>query len=107
MLARLGHDVDDVRDSNLSAAPDALIAAEARRNRAVLITRDLDFADVRNYPPEEFAGILVLRLPEDAIAADISGVLQRFFSEPTFVAGLSGRLAIVEMDRVRFRPSLA
>ena len=33
-------------------------------------------------------------------------VTERFLRYPTFVGHLSGRLAIVEQDRVRFRPAL-
>jgi hypothetical protein len=40
------------------------------------------------------------------IAEDIVRVTERFLREPTFVVSLVGRLAIVEQDRVRFRPAL-
>ena len=80
------------------------IAARARLTGAVLLTRDLDFANVRQYPPEDYPGLVVLRLPDDATADVIAGVIERFVREPTFLAASSGRLAIVEPDRVRFRP---
>jgi predicted nuclease of predicted toxin-antitoxin system len=35
------------------AAPDEDIGASARYSGAVLLTRDLDFADIRRYPPEQ------------------------------------------------------
>jgi hypothetical protein len=78
----------------------------ARLTGAILLTRDLDFANIRQYPPEDYPGLVVLRLPDDATARAIVGVLERFVREPTFLAALSGRLAIVEADRVRFRPRL-
>jgi hypothetical protein len=56
----------------------------------------MDFADVRRYPPDQYFGFVVVRLPDTAVALEIVPVL-----EP-----LSGRLAIVEVDRVRFRPPL-
>lgn len=49
LLRELGHEATDVRDAGMSDAADDTIAAYARRNRLVLITRDLDFADIRNY----------------------------------------------------------
>jgi predicted nuclease of predicted toxin-antitoxin system len=47
-LRQLGHDAVDVRDIGLRSATDDLIAAYARNNRQTLITRDFDFADIRN-----------------------------------------------------------
>ena len=101
-----GHQVDFARDIGLAAAADEQIAAYARLNAAALLTRDLDFSDIRRYPPNQYFGIVVLRLPDDAVAAEISSVIERFLSEPAFLAALSGRLAIVERDRVCFRPPL-
>ena len=106
LISGLGHEVEFARDIGLAAAPDSAIAARAQIMRAVLLTRDLDFADVRNYPPEQYAGIVVLRLPDDAVAQDIVLIVTLFVREPAFTSQLSGRLAIVEPDRVRFRPAL-
>jgi len=90
----------------LEAAPDEQIAARARESGAALLTRDMDFADVRRYPPDQYFGIVVVRLPDTAVALEIVHVLERFLLEPGFLEPLSGRLAIVEVDRVRFRPPL-
>lgn len=106
LISSLGHEVEFARDIGLAAAPDSAIAARAQTTRAALLTRDLDFADVRSYPPEQYAGIVVLRLPDDAVAQDIVRVVERFLSETAFTSQLAGRLAIVEPDRVRFRPAL-
>ena len=57
-------------------APDDGIAEYARRNRLILITRDLDFADIRNYPPSLYEGILVLKLRQDAIAKGFGNLCQ-------------------------------
>jgi predicted nuclease of predicted toxin-antitoxin system len=106
LIARLGHDVEFARDIGLAAATDIVIASHARSAGAALVTRDLDFADVRAYPPQHYAGILVLRVPDHSVAAEMVDILGRFLSESLFVAALAGRLAIVEPDRVRFRPAL-
>ena len=106
LLRSLGHQVEFARDIGLAAAPDRDIAVRARLTGAVLMTRDLDFANIQQYPPENYPGVVVLRLPEDATARAIAAVVERFVREPKFLAALSGRLAIVEADRVRFRPPL-
>ena len=60
-----GHDTVFARDAGLSAATDDQIAAQARVRGCALVTRDLDVADVRRYPPHQYAGIVVsLRLAE-------------------------------------------
>src|SRR5579872_62867 len=82
------------------------IAERARHTGAALLTRDLDFADVRHYPPEQYGGIVVLRLPDHSTAAEIVAVLDRLLAEAQFLENLPGRLAIVDNDRVRFRPPL-
>jgi predicted nuclease of predicted toxin-antitoxin system len=57
LLARLGHTGEHACDLGLGHAPDAEIAARARSTGAVIVTRDVDFADIRNYPPREFKGL--------------------------------------------------
>jgi predicted nuclease of predicted toxin-antitoxin system len=103
-LTARGHQVDFARDIGLAAAPDAQIAERASETGGALLTRDLDFADVRRYPPEQYGGIVVLRVPDHFTAAEIVAVLERFLAEPRFVENLPGRLAIVDENRVRFRP---
>ena len=104
---KFGHQVEFARDIGLAAASDAQIAERARESGAALLTRDLDFADVRRYPPDQYSGIVVLRLPDTTVALEIARVLERFLMEPGFLEPLAGRLAIIEMDRVRFRPPLS
>jgi predicted nuclease of predicted toxin-antitoxin system len=53
------HDATDVRDLGMRSAADRDIANHARANQLALITRDFDFADIRNYPPAGFHGIVV------------------------------------------------
>ena len=105
MLARHRHEGADVRDIGLGRAEDTDIASHARQNSLALITRDFDFADIRNYPPADYAGIVVLELPDDAVATAILKVLESFVSKDELLARLPGRLAIVESRRVRFRPA--
>ncbi len=104
LLRDLSHDVEDVRDVLPNGADDATVAAYAIARQLTLITRDFDFADIRNYPPKDYAGIIVLELPDDAVAAQVNQVLRSFVSKPELLARLAGRLAIVESWRVRFRP---
>jgi len=105
-LQRFGHHVEFARDIGLAAATDDQIAAHAINTKAAILTRDLDFADIRRYPPNQYEGIVVLRLPDSTVAQEIVNVIERFLMQPGFVEPLAGRLAIVEPERVRFRPPL-
>jgi predicted nuclease of predicted toxin-antitoxin system len=104
-LQRLGHEVVDVRDVGLGGAIDPVIADRARSDHSVLITRDFDFADIRNYPPADYSGIVVLDLPNQSTAAQVVRALEAFVSNTEWLALLPGRLAIVESTRARFRPA--
>jgi predicted nuclease of predicted toxin-antitoxin system len=104
-LRGLGHEAVDVRDIGLGGATDEVIADRARSDKKVLITRDFDFADIRNYPPADYSGIVVLDLPNQSTAAQVVRALQVFASNKDWLELLPGRLAVVESTRARFRPA--
>ena len=100
-----GHEAVDVRDIGLGAADDRVIALYARENGLCLVTRDKDFGDIQNYPPADYAGIVVFDLPDDTVVTGVLKILDTFLSQTEWLERLPGRLAIVEPARVRFRPS--
>lgn len=104
VIRNKGHEAIDVRDVGLGSAPDPDIAAHARREGLCLLTGDLGFADVRNYPPEGYAGIAVLRLPRDATADVIAAIVEELLANSRVLERLPGRLAIVSPGSVRLRP---
>jgi hypothetical protein len=57
----------------------------------------------RNYPPNQYPGIVVLQLPRTATSAYINQLLDGFLQQEEIVAQLPGRLAIVAPGRVRLR----
>ncbi len=84
-------------------ADDADIVAHARQNGLALMTQDLDFGDVRNYPPDDHAGIVVVDLPSRTHEDSVVRVVRSFVSDPRISGCLSGRPAIVEAGRFRLR----
>ncbi len=66
LLREHGHDVKSVWDQGLQGTPDANLAGVCRAEGRALITLDLDFADIRTYPPEDYHGLIVLRLADQA-----------------------------------------
>ncbi len=69
LLREHGHEVTDVRDTELRGASDTAIAAYAKRSELCLVTADTGFADIRVFPPGDYCGILVLHLPPRATFA--------------------------------------
>ena len=101
LFTESGHEADTVLDENLGGATDAEIAAACLAEHRVLLTQDLDFADIRAYPPSEYPGIVVFRLSSQGrgqlfqVGAAIVETLAR--SSP------AGQLWVVEDARVRIR----
>lgn len=105
VLQAAGHGATHVKDLGMGGAADDLIAARAKKEGWVLVTRDLDFSDIRAYPPAEYAGLVVLRIGDEATAVEINALLASFMNEPELLAHLPGRLCILEPGRARFRPA--
>ena len=105
LIRSLGHDATDVRDIGLGGAPDASVAGHAKTNGLCLVSRDFDFADIRNYPPDQYAGLVVIDLPITALVPAILGQVRALLGRQDVLTALPGRLAIVEPGRIRLRPS--
>ena len=106
VLRRLGHEPVDVRDIGLGGAEDPLVADHAQRHGLCLVTGDFDFSDIRNYPPDQYPGIIVLVIPPNATRVYALQLLESFVQDASLLALVPRRLAIVEPGRVRFRPAL-
>ncbi len=100
-LTALGHDAHTVADENLQGASDDTLMHASTSEARVLVTLDLDFADLRTYPPGSHAGVWVLRPPRQSIhsiAALLTAACRLARTET-----VHGQLWIVEDQRVRIR----
>jgi predicted nuclease of predicted toxin-antitoxin system len=61
LLLIAGHDAMSVLDQRLGGTPDPDLYAICQQEGRVLMTLDLDFSNIRAHPPNESAGIIVLR----------------------------------------------
>jgi len=102
VLRKLGHEVLDVRDINLGAATDEEIMKYAKQNNFILVTRDIEFANILRYPKDSHVGIVVLRLPFDFTSEQINFVLNDFI-ESVKVEELMNNVTIVELGKYRIR----
>ncbi|HSB80737.1 MAG TPA: DUF5615 family PIN-like protein [Candidatus Methylomirabilis sp.] len=99
ILRNDGHDARNVYEEQLGGRPDPEISAAATRESRALITLELDFADIRSYPPEQHSGLLVFRLhrqDKPAVLRALRSVLPLLQKE-----SLIGRLWIVTDASVR------
>lgn len=103
ILRRHGHQAVDVRDLGLGAAKDDVIARHAREHGLCLVTGDFDFADIRIYPPSRYPGIVVLVIPGTASSIYIRELVTSFIRQEDVLSELPGKLAIVEVGRIRLR----
>ena len=101
MLASAGYDAMTVPDQQLGGQPDPSVATACRQEARAIVTLDLDFSDIRAYPPADYAGIIVLRLArldKHRVLSAMQRLLPVLDQEP-----LAGKLWIVDETTVRIR----
>ena len=99
MLRDDGYDALTVWDQGLQGRSDIQIASVCREEQRTLITLDLDFADIRTFPPHQYAGLIVMRLNNQSRIA-VLRVLRRLL--PILrKERIEGRLWIVDESTVR------
>ena len=101
LLTQAGHDAATVAEQGLAGAEDPDIASVCLDEGRILLTLDLDFADVRAYPPRYYPGLIVLRISNQSPRRQLE-VVSRIL--PNLSGGsLQGQLWIVEDSRIRIR----
>ena len=101
LLINAGHNAKTLNDQQLQGAKDPVLIDVCRSEHRVLVTLDMDFSDIRSYPPEEFSGIIVLRVRIQAkhhVIKVFRNIIPLIGSEP-----LIQRLWIVEETKIRIR----
>lgn len=101
LLYEAGHNAETVYHEQLAGCSDLVLIDTCLREGRVLITLDLDFSDIRSYPPEMYQGIIVLRLIDQSRRSVIKAfqkVLPFMEREP-----LSGCLWIIDEKKIRLR----
>lgn len=100
-LIEKGYNTEAVIQEGLQGCSDQTLIEACQSENRILITLDLDFSDIRNYPPGSNPGIIVLRLSEQSIiAAQISmKQLIASFSQELPV----NKLWVVDESKIRIR----
>ena len=101
ILRDAGHDALTIHDQRMVGDLDKEIAAGCRSEQRVIVTLDLDFADIRTYPPGDYHGIVVLRPRIQAkpnVLALTAKLLALLDTEP-----LVGNLWMLQVNGLRIR----
>jgi len=100
LLRQAGFEAETVDDEGLGGADDLVILERAGTDGVALITLDLDFSDIRSYPPQQYSGIIVIRSrAQDKIT--LVSMLRRLVLVLR-ERSPEGQLWVVQRDRIRF-----
>ncbi len=100
-LGSLGHETDSVVGEGLGGHDDESVWDAAQRDGRFLVTQDLDFSDVRRYPPGTHHGVLLIRLVRPRRAALIARISGLFAGED--VDAWAGCHVVATEHKVRIR----
>lgn len=100
-LRQMGYDCDRVTDEGLSGADDEIVWQQACAEGRFFITLDLDFSDVRRFPPGTHPGILLLR-SRSRSRQYVLDVLSRVVTEQPLET-LQGCLVVADEMQTRIR----
>jgi hypothetical protein len=99
-----GHIATDVRDIGMGTASDQIIASHAQASQFILLTKDHDFGNVLDYPPDQYHGIAVVDPPAHTGRAAVLALVEELLRQKDVIDILPGRLAIIQPGRIRLRP---
>lgn len=100
-LIKAGHEAHSVVGQGMRGAADELLLQHVQSAGEAFLTLDKGIADVRAYPPQDYAGIVLFRPPSPGRLATLDFV--RRFLPDVFDAIEPGRLIVVAPAGLRIR----
>lgn len=100
-LQAAGHEADTVQQEGLAGSADPPLLKKVQQEGRVFLTMDKGVADVRAYPPEQYAGLVLFR-PQTSGRQAVLLFVRRHL--PALLqADLPGRLLVVTERGIRIR----
>ncbi|MCL4863678.1 MAG: DUF5615 family PIN-like protein [Caldilineaceae bacterium] len=100
LFQEAGFDVHTVVQESLQGASDQVVYETCCNEDRCLVTLDLDFSDIVRFPPDQLAGIIVIRAPHNPslplLEQMVATVIRYCQDSP-----IAGQLLIVEVGRIR------
>ena len=100
-LREAGYDAMTVREQQLCGRPDSQVIDVCNMEKRCLVTLDADFADTLTYPPEKYAGIVLIRLPRKPVLSDIDVAVETVIDALNRGAEITGKLWVVRQKTIR------
>ena len=100
-IRQLGHDIVSVEQRGLSGSDDKIVLSRASAENRAFLTRDMHFCNILLYPPENYLGIVVLKIDPstiDRVHLTLGTALGHFTQE-----SIQKVLIIVDLNKFRER----
>ena len=94
--------VQNAKDINLQGALDDEIFDFVIKNKAILVTKDLEFGNPYIYNLKQYAGLIIIRVPFYFKSEQLNKILNNFLSS-TEIKDLEKSITIVEPGKIRIR----
>ncbi len=101
IFKELNLEAKHARDLGLSNAEDIEILKYSVQNNYILITKDLEFGNLKIFPMKPH-GLIILRLPHNFRADKMNNVLKGFLKSVN-LQDLKGSISIVKLGKYRIR----
>ena len=96
-----GYDISTTEEEGMLGKSDIVVGAAAKAEGMMLFTLDIEFADLRKFPPGTHPGIILFR-PQSMGPLATNRFIVNFVKE-TDMTALSGCTVVVDPTRVRIR----
>ena len=101
ILHGFSHQVSTAADEGLLGKGDTFVASVCKKEGKMLLTLDLEFGDLRKYPPGTHPGIILFRLKSNSLLS-VSQFVEKFI-EGTDLKNFVGCNVVVDETKVRVR----
>ena len=101
LLSGFGHDAKTINDQHLQGVDDPVLIEKCSNEKRIIVTLDIDFSDIRAYPPQDHEGIIVLRVGNQSkrhVLKVFQDILPLIGREP-----IKRHLWIIEENMIRMR----
>ncbi len=102
VIQKLGFKAEHVKTVGLQGSSDKIIAEYAKKQQAILITKDLEFGSLTLYPKNSHYGVIVIRLPHYFTARQIIDSIENFLTKVK-PETLAHTITVLEVGRYRSR----
>lgn len=100
-----GHEAATAEEEGLLGLSDVRVAAAAKAEGRMLFTLDLEFADLRKFPPGSHAGVILFR-PKSMGPSSVNAFVMSFVKGAD-LSGFVGCVVVVDRQRIRVRRPVA